>query len=84
MPYRLKPGQETFEIMGGPDEGKQFKRGAVYDSIPEGYADRFEEIKTDGRGLKAEGKGPFLFKKKAEPPAATPLMDAEETDKKGE
>lgn len=42
MAYRLK--SESFEIVDGPDAGKKFKRGQVYDQIPEAYLSEFEMI----------------------------------------
>jgi len=41
--YQLKPGVENFTVMSGPDAGKSFVRGRVYDRVPDGYADRFEQ-----------------------------------------
>ena len=42
MQYKLKPGQENFEIMSGTDEGKKFLRGRNYEVVPAGYEARFE------------------------------------------
>ena len=78
MTYKLKIGQESFEIMSGPDEGKKFTRGKGYAPVPEGYQDRFEEIKTEGGRPKAEGKSPSTAKKKADAPAVIRPWDAEE------
>jgi len=41
----LKKGQETFQIVDGPDAGKIFKRGVAYDTPPKGYENKFEEVK---------------------------------------
>jgi len=44
--YRLKKGQESFEIVDGPGEGRKFLRGRVYDgkTIPQKEAWRFEPV----------------------------------------
>jgi hypothetical protein len=44
MTYKLKPGIENFEIMSGPDAGKRYARGKVYDHVPEGYEHQFEPV----------------------------------------
>jgi len=43
--FRLKKGQETFQVVDGPDAGKTFKKGVVYDKAPAGYETRFEKKK---------------------------------------
>lgn len=80
MPYKLKPGQESFEIMGGPDEGKQFTRGRGYQTVPAGYEDRFEEIKAEGGRLKTEGKTPSAPFDKS--PPGPPLIKGGDSKKK--
>lgn len=76
MPYKLKPGQESFEIMGGPDEGKQFFRGNGYQTIPAGYEDRFDEITAPAPATKLI---PRVLKKKDVPaPEEIRPWDAEE------
>ena len=40
--YRLKPGQESFEVVDGPSAGKKFLRGQTYMEIPAEYRKRFE------------------------------------------
>lgn len=44
--YRLKPGQDSFEIVDGPGAGLKFLRGKVYDgkTIPKQEAWRFEPL----------------------------------------
>jgi hypothetical protein len=44
--YRLKKGQESFEVVDGPAAGMKFKRGREYDTIPTGEKHRFEIVKT--------------------------------------
>jgi len=41
MPFTLKPGQESFEVVDGPHAGKQYKKGVAYDQIPEQDEDKF-------------------------------------------
>ena len=41
--YRLKPGQETIEIVDGDHAGKRYERGKTYTAIPENEAHRFED-----------------------------------------
>lgn len=43
--YRLKPGQESFEVVDGPYANKKFKKGQVYTDIPPHELKRFEEVK---------------------------------------
>lgn len=42
--YRLKKGQESFQIVDGPDEGLKFERNRIYDQAPKGYENRFEPV----------------------------------------
>jgi len=44
--YRLKPGQESFEVVDGPGAGLKFLRGKVYESktIPKTETWRFEKV----------------------------------------
>lgn len=42
MPYQLKKGVESFEIVDGPDAGKAFERGRSYKDVPEAYAAMFD------------------------------------------
>jgi hypothetical protein len=42
--YRLKKGQESFQVMSGPMAGKTFNRGKMYEMISEQEAHRFELI----------------------------------------
>lgn len=80
MSFRLKPGQETFEIMSGPDEGKKFVRGKVYQTAPAGYEDRFDVV---GKDAVVPAQKPARYQKKTAVAQAPILaMDAEEQDKK--
>lgn len=45
--YRLKPGQESFQIVDGPDAGRTFERGKMYGQAPAGYENRFERLKVE-------------------------------------
>ena len=60
---KLKKGQETFQIVDGPDAGKTFTRGVEYESPPKGYENRFTSVKltqpvevkiTDKKGGKSK------------------------------
>jgi hypothetical protein len=42
---KLKKGQETFQVVDGPDAGRTFERGVEYDTPPKGYENRFEKVK---------------------------------------
>jgi len=54
MTNKLKPGQEAFEIVDGPDAGKKFEPGIPYDRVPTGYEDHFEEVKkTESKKAKS-------------------------------
>jgi len=44
MAYKLKNGQETFQVVDGPDTGKTYNRGVEYESIPPGEEHRFEKV----------------------------------------
>lgn len=44
MAYKLKNGQETFQVVDGPETGKTYKRGVEYESIPHGEEHRFEKM----------------------------------------
>ncbi|MBU3952168.1 MAG: hypothetical protein KKF12_17635 [Proteobacteria bacterium] len=46
MAYKLKNGQETFQVVDGPDTGKTYKRDVEYESIPPGEEHRFEKVKV--------------------------------------
>lgn len=43
--YRLKKGQESFQVVDGPLAGRKFLKGQVYAEIPPGEKGRFEEIR---------------------------------------
>ena len=42
--YRLKPGQEKFQVVDGPRAGAKFQPGKTYNDIPPGEVERFEEV----------------------------------------
>jgi len=44
--YKLKPGQEAFQVVDGPCEGRSYQPGVVYTEadIPPQEAKRFQEI----------------------------------------
>lgn len=47
MKYRLKPGQESFQVVDGPYAGKTFERGKVYTDIPPEEKSRFEKMPVE-------------------------------------
>jgi hypothetical protein len=44
MPYILKSGQETFEVVDGEFVGRRYAKETVYETIPAMEADRFDKI----------------------------------------
>jgi len=44
MPVKYRLKGENFTIVSGPDAGKKFMRGRVYEQVPDGYQERFEKI----------------------------------------
>jgi len=61
MSYRLKPGQEAFEVVDGPDAGKKYVKGRAYDTVPAADKHRFERVPGPDTSAK-------LIKKMAEAP----------------
>lgn len=47
--FRLKKGQEAFEVVDGPDAGKKYERDVEYHQPPKGHENLFEPVRT---GLK--------------------------------
>ena len=45
--YKLKPGQERFQVVDGPYENRQYEPGMVYPDIPPEEAGRFDEVVID-------------------------------------
>lgn len=43
--YRLRPGQETIEIVDGPMAGRRYEKGKTYAEVPPQEAHRFEEMR---------------------------------------
>jgi hypothetical protein len=74
MPYKLKPNQEPFTIMSGPDEGKSFERGRTYDTAPTGYEKRFD--RTDA----APAAKPFPVRPKPGRRAFAPIPETQEKE----
>lgn len=54
MTYRLKKGQENFEVVDGAFAGKKFVRGREYDVVPPEEMRRFEKTKAAPAGGKAK------------------------------
>jgi hypothetical protein len=42
--YRLKASSENFQIVDGPDAGKEFIQERIYEAVPAEYADKFEAM----------------------------------------
>ncbi|HNR12061.1 MAG TPA: hypothetical protein PKM59_01975 [Thermodesulfobacteriota bacterium] len=65
MPYQLKPGVESFQVVDGPMAYTTFQKGKAYDQIPPEQADKFQEVGNSAapskssarRGAGAQGKG---------------------------
>lgn len=49
MPYRLKPGQEAFEVVDGAYAGRKFEKNTIYDDIPSNEAARFDTESHAGK-----------------------------------
>jgi hypothetical protein len=45
--YRLKKNCENFTIVDGPDAGKKFVKGKIYNSVPTGYAAKFDAVPAE-------------------------------------
>jgi hypothetical protein len=44
MTYRLKSNCPAFDVVDGPDEGRQYRPGQTYEKIPAGHEGSFEDI----------------------------------------
>ena len=56
MPYILKNGIESFEVVDGPFAGKKFEKGKAYAEVPPQEKKKFEEVKAPG--LRSSGAAP--------------------------
>lgn len=65
--YQLKKGQESFQIVDGPNAGRKFERGRKYkeSQIPAEVNERFEKIEV--KSQKPEVRNQKSEKKTAEP-----------------
>ena len=54
MPYKLKPGVESFEVVDGAFAGKKYLRGKVYEKVPPEEKKKFEQVKAESSKLKAQ------------------------------
>jgi hypothetical protein len=70
--YRLKPGQEAFDVVDGPAAGLKFLRGKAYDgkTIPKTEAWRFEPVPQPAQGPRGTTDLPAEPAKPAGKPAA--------------
>lgn len=65
MPYQLKPGVESFQVVDGPMAYATFKKGETYDQIPPQESEKFQEVGNGAapsrgssrKGAGAQGKG---------------------------
>ena len=64
MPYILKKGVETFEVVDGPFAGRKYKPGVQYQEVPPQEKKKFEELKAESRS--APSSRPRGSKLKAE------------------
>jgi hypothetical protein len=53
MAYKLKQTAPEFDMVDGPLAGKQYRRGQVYEIIPQQYAGRFEKVKAEPQTTQA-------------------------------
>lgn len=44
--YTLKPGHSGFTITDGPDKGKAFRPGRLYDTVPPSHAHLFNSVQA--------------------------------------
>jgi len=42
--FKLKPGQERFQVVDGPCSNRSYVPGVVYTDIPDREVHRFEEV----------------------------------------
>jgi len=50
MPYQLKKGVESFEVVDGAFAGKKFLRGRVYAAIPPEEKNKFKKLESREAG----------------------------------
>ena len=60
--WRLKNGEESFQVVDGPFAGRRFGKGCEYEEIPEQERRRFERVPSPGKRSS---------RKKASAPAVT-------------
>jgi len=80
MPYRLKPDQETFQVVDGEFAGKTFDKSGQYDSIPVQDAHRFELVSPPADPVSQKDAGPTQSWVPSDPGA---LPDPDQPSKKG-
>lgn len=71
--YKLKPGQEQFQVVDGPYEGRRYQPDMVYQDIPPEEAHRFDLVETE-----AATAAPAPTRKTKADAAASVATDAEE------
>lgn len=55
--FRLKKGEESFEVVDGPHAGKKFKRGVIYPDRPYQLRGHFEEVPAAEKKAESAIKG---------------------------
>ena len=80
--YRLKPGQETIDIVDGDHAGKRFERGKTYSDIPGNEKHRFEKIEPPKAAKKTEKPEPVAAPTGASDPKRFGLEAEPEIDEK--
>lgn len=64
MLYRLKKGQENFQVVDGPFAYHTYRHGETYDTVPPEEAHKFDEL---GAGAKDQGTGKTVRAKNLSP-----------------
>ena len=54
--FRLKKGQESFQVVDGPDAGRTFERDVEYHQPPVGHDHLFEPVRTNPKPAPARTK----------------------------
>jgi len=65
--YKLRQGQESFQVVDGPFEGRQYARGRLYREVPAAYRSRFETVQGESPEPKARSARADAGKKAASP-----------------
>jgi hypothetical protein len=55
--YRLKTGEEAFQVVDGPFRRRRYEPGNIYNEIPPEEASRFEEVRPAAPSRKTKKDG---------------------------